>query len=77
VSGICGVMTTAWNRDWASVGEAAITAARAIGYQTIYLDTLPTMDQAAALYSSLGFRDIPPYYDSPLRGTRCMKRELL
>ena len=54
----------------------AIDAAREIGYEAIYLDTLPPMTAAIALYESLGFREISPYYDSPIPGTRFMQLDL-
>jgi len=50
--------------------------ARAIGYRAIRLDTLPSMRAAQALYASLGFKDIPPYNDHPLEGTRFMEAAL-
>jgi len=50
--------------------------ARALGYQEIRLDTLPMMGDAQALYASLGFQDIAPYYDTPIAGTRFMGRRL-
>lgn len=50
--------------------------ARALGYQEIVLDTLPMMGDAQALYTSLGFQDIAPYYDTPIAGTRFMGRRL-
>jgi ribosomal protein S18 acetylase RimI-like enzyme len=46
-------------------------AARA-GYREMRLDTLPKMGAAQRLYESLGFRDIAPYYDTPIAGTRFM-----
>lgn len=50
--------------------------ARALGYQEVRLDTLPMMGAAQALYATLGFVDIPPYYDTPIAGTRFMGRKL-
>ncbi len=50
--------------------------ARAAGYSEIRLDTLPMMGDAQSLYVALGFRDIPPYYDTPIAGTRFMALRL-
>jgi GNAT superfamily N-acetyltransferase len=50
--------------------------ARRIGYTEIRLDTLPMMGDAQALYVNLGFVDIPPYYDTPIAGTRFMAKRL-
>lgn len=51
---------------------ALMEHARRAGYARMYLDTLPKMERAQQLYESLGFHDIPPYYDTPIPGTRFM-----
>jgi putative acetyltransferase len=53
--------------------EAAIQAARQMGYARMRLDTLPDMDAAQALYQALGFYDISLYYDNPIPGVRCLE----
>jgi ribosomal protein S18 acetylase RimI-like enzyme len=58
------------------LAETLMTEARATGYRAIRLDTLPSMKAAQALYTSLGFKDIPPYNDHPLEGTRFMEAAL-
>jgi len=56
---------------------AVLTEARAIGYQRMRLDTLPgKMDHAIALYRSLGFREIAPYYHNPVPGATFMELDL-
>jgi putative acetyltransferase len=44
-----------------------IQEAKVIGYHSMRLDTIAgTMEGAIALYRSLGFEEIPPYYDNPI-----------
>ena len=60
------------------LAEAIIKAAREIGYQRILLDTLPhRMDDAIALYRSLGFKEIDPYYQNPVPGAKFMELDLV
>ena len=60
-----------------ALAEAVVAAARTIGYERMRLDTLPDrMPAAQHLYASLGFREIPPYYDNPLPGVVMLEREL-
>ena len=49
--------------------EQIIQDAVSIGYHSLVLDTLSTMDHAKSLYHSLGFVEIAPYYASPVPGT--------
>ena len=60
-----------------TLAEAIILSAREIGYQRMRLDTLPgKMDRAIAMYRSLGFKEIGPYYDNPVESALFMELEL-
>lgn len=50
-----------------------IEQAKIIGYQRIWLDTVPTMTAAMGLYESLGFRDTSAYRENPIEGARFME----
>ena len=58
------------------LAERAIEEARRAGSRRIVLDTLPQMKEAQALYRSLGFREIAPYYDNPISGARYLALSL-
>jgi len=56
--------------------DAVLADARRIGSVEMRLDTLPMMTDAQSLYVAMGFRDIAPYYDTPIAGTRFMAKAL-
>ena len=49
--------------------EQIISDARDIGYKQILLDTLPFLKSAIYLYEKLGFYQIRPYNDSPMKNS--------
>jgi putative acetyltransferase len=56
---------------------ASIEHGRALGYERMRLDNLPSrMAAAYELYRSLGFVEIEPYNDNPLPGVKFMELRL-
>ena len=47
---------------------AVLDEARALGYQRLWLDTVPQLTTAIELYRRWGFREIAPYNASPIPG---------
>jgi GNAT superfamily N-acetyltransferase len=58
------------------LAEAIIAEARTIGYQRMRLHSLTSLKEAAALYRSLGFTEIPPYQYNPQPDVVFMEVEL-
>ncbi|MDQ4122506.1 MAG: GNAT family N-acetyltransferase [Acidobacteriota bacterium] len=59
------------------LAEKLIEEAREIGYRKMRLDTISDkMPMAVKLYEKLGFRQIQPYYDSPIESTVYMELKL-
>lgn len=56
--------------------DALIGAARSRGYGEMWLDSLPSMAAAQALYRTMGFAPVDPYYATPVAGTVFMRRML-
>jgi ribosomal protein S18 acetylase RimI-like enzyme len=58
------------------MAQALIDRAASAGYSSMLLDTLDDMASARALYASLGFEEVAPYYFNPIAGAHYMKVQL-
>lgn len=58
------------------LAEAMLDQARRAGYACVLLDTLDDMESARALYTDLGFEEIPPYYHNPIAGSHYLKADI-
>lgn len=58
------------------LAKSAVAFAANRGYQRMVLDTLDRLTPAIALYRSLGFVEIPPYYGNPLEGVMYFSKAL-
>jgi len=59
-----------------ALGAAIVDEARERGYARMRLDTIDTMTVAIALYTSLGFKEIPPYRPNPIAGASFFELDL-
>ena len=58
------------------LASRSMEEARTAGYSVMLLDTLDRLTEARALYRSLGFEEVAPYYRNPLPGVVYLKRNL-
>lgn len=59
-----------------ALAEHVLAVAAGKGYRRVCLDTLPSMGGAIALYRSLGFTEVEPYYPNPVVGALFLGREV-
>jgi ribosomal protein S18 acetylase RimI-like enzyme len=60
-----------------ALAEAVIKETQKIGYNYMRLDTVPSMEVARALYSSLGFKQTRSYRYNPIEGAVFMELRLV
>ena len=59
-----------------TLAAAAVERARDRGYSLLRLDTLPTMEAAQGIYTSLGFAPAARYSDNPIPGVLFFELDL-
>lgn len=60
-----------------ALAAAAVARARELGFARLVLDTIPgRMEEAIALYRSMGFRQTAPYAEAPTPGALCLELPL-
>ncbi len=59
-----------------ALAERVVNDARQIGYRKMVLDTIDTMAEAMAIYRSLGFKSVQPYYYNPIDGATFFEKDL-
>ena len=59
-----------------ALARSIVEHAAALGYREVMLDTLPWMTSAIAIYRSLGFQPISPYWDNLVPGIVYFGRKL-
>ena len=59
-----------------TLAAAAVERARDRGYSLLRLDTLPTMEAAQGIYTSLGFAPAARYSDNPIPGVLFLELDL-
>lgn len=58
------------------LAEAILVEAKRMEYEKMFLDTFERLESAVALYKSLGFEEIDPYYSNPMPGVIYMSKAL-
>ena len=58
------------------LAETAAAEAFKVGHKRLRLDTVPSMQDAIALYRQMGFREIPPYRENPIPGALYLELDL-
>ena len=58
------------------MAEDIVQRARELGYRTLVLDTLGTMEAAQSLYLSMGFKPATSYYVNPLPNVKYFSLDL-